>query len=491
MTIVAQVLAFVGAMISTRLLGPTNSGLWNALLIAFTYSGYLDPGIRTGVSRELPILLGKGDTEAEGRIRDVGFFATLVSAACSMVVLLISAHIVSQQADPLFVYGLRIMATAGALLHLYSYYQTLCRSYGRFELLGVLQVVFSGMGLAVGIPMIIAFALPGRIWTFLATYVVCLTVIAWQSGIAPRPRMDFARLVSTARIGLPILAAVVLYGFLLTLDRVFIGGMLGVRELGFFSLGVMIAQYLNIVPNSVTEVLYPRMAKEYGKSGEASQSLSRLFFMPLSTLAFLMLAAISVVCLLIPAFIRLLLPDFGPSIPVVQISVFGTFFAALCGPTGNTLLVLNKRYQYLLLLAAAVAVNAVLDYVALNLGGGIVGVALTGPIVSWGCHSVVLISVAARSIGMSWTRIAAFLVKTYAPIVYVAVFCVIADRLLPFTDSSLLHLGIMSLARLLYLALVGLPLVWWSNREIGWVRMVKAHVDPCGFLASGSQPKVL
>jgi O-antigen/teichoic acid export membrane protein len=192
------------------------------------------------------------------------------------------------------------------------------------------------------------------------------------------------------------MAAGFAYGMLTSLDRLMVLSFLGRTELGYYSLAFMAYGTMMLIPRSVSQMIYPRMAREYGRTGDP-RSLRSLVYRPLWGLVAVMVPALAAVYVLGPWFIARFLPQYAPGIPAFRITLVGVFFLSFMGGFGNLLNVVDRQKLYLGIQVFALGLNFVLNLLALGAGWGFVGVAaatlatqVVYVLVLWACSHRVL-----------------------------------------------------------------------------------------------------
>ncbi len=364
---------FAAYLVVARLLGPTLYGLWNGLLLILSNGvSYGHLGVLNAMNREIPYNHGRGE-EAENRaIIDVSFTTALISSG-----LLAAACLAASLAgswDPAEAAGLRLLALLILLQQVQVFYELVLRSHTRFRAIALEQGLLSFLLLTVVIGLTILGGFRGFLWGQIATYGIVALVLMRLAPVRPRLRWDWRRMVDLAQIGFPIMAVGFAYGMLTSLDRFMVIGFLGKEALGFYSLAFMAYGTMMLIPRSVSQMIYPRMAREYGRTGTAA-SLRRLVYRPVGLLFAVMTPLLLLAWLAGPPLIAWFLPQYTPGIPAFRLTLVAVFFLSFMGTFGNFLNTVNRQRLYLGLQVCALALDFVLNWLALRAGYGITGVA--------------------------------------------------------------------------------------------------------------------
>lgn len=363
---------FLAYLVAAKLLGPTVYGLWNGLLLLLTngiYYGHL--GVLNAMNREIPLSHGRGDETGIQPVVDVSFTMALLCSSLLAVACLLASFSAS---DPTNALGLRLLAPLVVLEQLQYFYELVLRSHGLFRAVAVQQVLLAGLLLSVVLGLTWLAGFSGFLWGHIIVFFVVVVFLTWKSPVRPRLRFDRRQVVSLARIGFPIMVAGLAYGMLTSLDRLMVLSFLGKTQLGYYSLAFMAYGTMMLIPRSVSLMVYPRMAREYGRTGDP-RALKSLVYRPLALLVVVMVPALAAVYLLGPWFIERFLPRYVPGIPAFRLTLLGVFFLSFVGGFGNLLTIVDRQKLYLGIQVFALGLNFVLNLLVLEAGWGIVGVA--------------------------------------------------------------------------------------------------------------------
>ena len=91
------------------------------------------------------------------------------------------------------------------------------------------------------------------------------------------------------------------------------------------------ATALAVLPTSIYQIIYPRMANKYGKSNSIN-SLKNLAFKPQILLAFGLIPVFIIITLCIDPFVEFVLPKYTAGIPAAKWMVLVVYFRCLGGP---------------------------------------------------------------------------------------------------------------------------------------------------------------
>jgi O-antigen/teichoic acid export membrane protein len=191
-----------------------------------------------------------------------------------------------------------------------------------------------------------------------------------------------------AKIGIPLMSAGLLYNLLITVDRWIILGHLGIKELGEFTLPILVFSTISRVPRIISEQIYPRMAFRYGETGSRKALIPLILQHSFSALI-LTVPLVLVAFLILPTFVSLVMPQYSNGILAARIILISLLFLPLISGISNFLNAIDKQIYYLLVQVVAVIINVGLGIWFVKIGWGIVGVAWAD-VVTYFCYSLLV-----------------------------------------------------------------------------------------------------
>ena len=360
-------------LVAARLLGPTTYGWWNALSMVLTYGVVVHGGVLYGFLRDVPLFKGKGDFQQVELTRRVAWGIVLCTSLLVSLAMGVFAAVGPMPAT------LRASVASMALLffvwQLYDYLTRYLKSDRRFVWASYQQFAFAGLLVLLAVPMTFLLRLEGYMLGQAAVTVVISVLIARRLPFSFKPKTDWRETRRLVRSGAPILVSGLLGGLLITVDRFVILSVLGVTELGHYSLTIMVVGFGSLVTSTMATQMYPRMAEEFGRTGDYSTLRTWVLRQATITTAVTVII-VGAIYLLLPSVVQRLLPAYVPGVSAAMIILIKLLFVPLESALGNFLVVVGKQGYGMLALAVAVGVNAGLAVILAKAGMGIRGVAL-------------------------------------------------------------------------------------------------------------------
>lgn len=368
--VVAQAVASLAV---ARLAGPENMGIFLTTQVILPYVQLLFLGITNGLNRELPLRFGQGRTDEVQRLADVawwwtrlvawGLFAGLFALGVATWLggddKLGTAWLAAALTTPLWFVGQNIEVTF--------------RTGGQFLQLSRIKLAVAGLSVAL-VALLLVDAWWGLLLRSVVIWAATTLLLRGSRPIVPVPRWDPAAFRLLLRVGLPIFAVGWIFVFVDALDRTLILAWVGQDALGLYAPAVQIAQALMVLPNSINQVLYPRMCETYGRTGTA-RSLARLAFLPALALAVGLLPVFAFGWWFVDPFVRALLPDYTGGIGAARWVVVSMYFWSLSMPQ-NVFPTVDRLGPYVVTLGLGAVVMAGGSFWATTAGYGLDGVAM-------------------------------------------------------------------------------------------------------------------
>jgi O-antigen/teichoic acid export membrane protein len=283
--LVSSMLRIAGGLLQARYAAPDVLGLFNGIGLVQGYTRFLQLGVLNGLNRELPYYYGKGDQK---RVRELASVALAWSLMLGTVLALALCGI----AGWCFMRGDRWMAAgwiANAVLAFQFFYgsmylQATYRTASDFARLSLTNVIQNALAV-VFVALVAVMNFYGLcLRAILVAIAAALMLHAWRP-IRVFPTWNWRDWLHLLVIGLPIFVVGELTQFWTTLEGTFVFDILGRRDMGFYAMVVVAGTTLEMLPLAVSQVIYPRMAEEYGRTHEIGGVLRMTLKPMLLTLA--------------------------------------------------------------------------------------------------------------------------------------------------------------------------------------------------------------
>jgi O-antigen/teichoic acid export membrane protein len=465
-SLINQALSLVAGFWIARLLGPSDFGIWNAVSIVLLYGAYMEFGILSAMGRDLPFYLGQGDLEkaalVDGAARKATIFGAFVAALLVLAFSLLPNH------SSMMARGLQAMAVVLILQQVYTYQRILLRSYNQFRELSQQQVLFAIINSGLAVVFVAFIGLLGRLFAAILAQAAIVLYAVRRNPWRPVPKFNAPVAWKLMCVGVPITISGFILSLLATVDRLMVITFLGEKQLGYFGLALLLTSVVSLIPATASQVLYPRITHQYGSSGKNVEALRAFVLTPPVLLSALLPVLIGSLYLSLPLVISVLLPAYIPGIAAARIVIVGMFFFGILGLTDYFLVTIGKLRQYAIFGFVALLLNIILDYLFLQLGYGIEGIAFGGTLITYFFYSCIVIGYAlshyTKRFG-DWVR---FFVRLWLPFIVMIVLLwfveMAVNHMLP--SASNIELLFSTIAKLIFYILCCLSLIYLVFREL-------------------------
>lgn len=412
-----QFVQLFSSLLVARMLGPQLKGVWAALSLIVIYSVYLQFGTLMAMVRQVPLFRSQQRLEKVARIQN-SVFAFNFFAALFFAILLfgISFFIGRGERGSLYATGLRFMAAIVFLNHMNRFVVDFLRAEKRFVELSKFNVLFEFSGSVLAVVLVYFFELNGMYLAKIAAGVLAGAFVFHKVFRRVRVRIHWEEIWELLPIGIPLL--IIAFAFLLffTVDRFMILKFMNETELGYYSIAILLVNTILFVPYSISNVFYPRIVEEFGRSG-ISPSLWRYIRKPGEMVSKGVALMIGFFLIAAPWGIHRLLPAFFPGVKASLFLMVGIFFYSISLVPANLLVTVKRLKSYLAIVVVSLLLSALLDYLFIQWGWGLWGIGLGTSISYWVFSIIVLIYVSGFFLDKIVDRLL-FLGKLYSPLLY-------------------------------------------------------------------------
>ena len=417
-TFVATALQMARSIAVARILGPSSFGVWNSLQLILSFVPYGTLGILSAMNREVPIALGAGRDSDADRVRSATLGA-VIAAAC----LIGPAMLIAGFAGVPILAGANgwLMALAAVLILFSSYGATVFYSSDDFPRAASQLVSQRSVDAAASIGLAFQWQFPGQFLGFILGHVAAVVYGIRFGHLVRRPSFGLLAWGSLLRIGFPILMVSLTMLLYASADRLAILTFLGTEQLGFYSVAYLASSTISLVPATISQLHYPKLALLFGNSARVAD-LGTFVEQPAFAAVLLTTWVGMVGYWLSAGLIEFLMPAYLPGLASARIVLVSCAFTSMGATSANLLTTIGRQKLYLALAIPACSLALVATFGAASSGGGIAAVALASGCVSW-LFAAALVVVAGRFWLPSFRRRLAFVLRLHlcaAPILVTA-----------------------------------------------------------------------
>ncbi len=362
------------AVFIRNILGPEQMGVWVGLQVILTYTKYSNLGLAPAAGREIPYERGRGHLDRVAMIRDSTYAFTVLSSGLLSLGMAAGAFALRGRFGRLFFVSLLALAFLSFFQRVSTFCIAILRAEKRFAFINRFNVYSSLMNAVLTVFFILWFGLYGYYLSMGLSFVCNLLFILLFSGIPFRFAWDLKELKPLFAMGLGLIAVSLGGTFFNTVDKMAIGGILGAKALGVYSITLMVGGVLASFPNNLGIIIFPYLNEAYGASKDPAE-IRKYLVTPNLFFAMYLSILIAFLWVVSPLAVSVFLPKYVPGIGALRMALFSTLFLILSGAMSDAL-VTFKRYGWTIPLQFGIGALAFgVDVWALKAGMGITWIA--------------------------------------------------------------------------------------------------------------------
>lgn len=388
-TVVSPIIGLIASLVAAKFLLPAELGGIQSVMLLAGYLAYLDLGVTSGLFRNIPLYVGRGESARVQPLVDASWMVTKLVAFVGLGVAAgVMAWSFAVRRDPLMGWASLGLAAYLVAAPFDTFFTILFRGMQQFHLLGrrlhwknMVQAVTTVFPALWGPGGLIA----KNILLPIAGACLLRPGLPFNLGRAGR----WADALHLSKVGLPILGVNLLTSFLMVADRSVVAVFLGTEAVGHYALATLILAGLPVLPAALGAILYPRAAHDFGRAG-SSRALRKFFWVSFLFNLGVMIPASLLCYWLLGPLTRRFLPEYTSGIPAAELTALGSVFLLYVGQA-NILVVVRRNFLFGVFLATSIAIVWLVGGWLSRIGWGIEGVAMARLIANaFLCISVVL-----------------------------------------------------------------------------------------------------
>ncbi len=355
--VLSLLLRMAGGFLIARFTEPAVLGLFSGLGLVLGYAPFIQLGVLNGLNRELPYLIGKGDREqAFALAATAQCWALLVGGAIALVLTLIAVWY-ALEGDRMMAVGWAAQAV-GVFLLFYAqlYLQITYRTRGDFARLAVINVAQNGLGLVL-VLLVLFFGFYGLCLRSVLIGMIALALLWRWRPVRVAPAWDPPKWFHLFKVGGPIFFVGQIYAWWTVLDSTLVLHFLKTSGLGFYQLAVIAGTTLALLPGSLSQIVYPRMAEQYGRTGKLRDLIDQVW-RPVLYLCIATVPAVLAGWFLIPPLTKTFLPQYSPGISAAQWTLVSIAISCL-EPVNIVFNVVKRQDLYIVAIGLGLATYVV------------------------------------------------------------------------------------------------------------------------------------
>lgn len=361
--IISNFLRLVSGFIVIKYVEPDLYGNFNGISNYLSYLGLLTIGIVNGLGRELPINIALDKKFLFRKQIFTTFSFSLVVGIIGFLFFFINSisFLLSNNLDQA---GVFFCFSVCALIQILSkqFFQILYRTNKDFDNLSRINF-YLGIFNLISVYLVYLFSFNGLVIRFLFLNIIEFLMLYKFRPFNFRPNFSKNIFLNLLKVGFPIFLVGYIGPTFQTIINNIIFVSFGPNVFGLFSLGLVLQNGFSIIPNSLGQILYPRISVDFAKGLSISEVIRKHY--KIIVIQFIIVLIIALVLYFsIPKLINFFLPKYIDGIKFAQILIFIPVIKAT-SIFNNIYLSFNHTKLYLLLLFGGLLLG-ILSIITLN-----------------------------------------------------------------------------------------------------------------------------
>ncbi len=347
-SLILSVVKLISGIVIIKWVIPEDVGMWNSVSLIQSYAAILQLGALSGLNRELPFYIGKGDSQyiiklAETANAFIQYLNYILFAICIAASAYVYFFVSS---DVKLLFGILSIGLITVSAFYATYLNVTYRANHEFIKLSKIQLYISGF-------TIVTIFLPYFFNYYgLVLRTVLISIFTTIFVYAARPirvkakftKSSFKELIKT---GLPIYAIGYFDDLSKTFNRTILLTFGGVIVVGYYSPAIAILAGIAMLPSAIGQYIYPQMSYSLGKFNDAKK-LWKWVWKSAFAMLLIGLPAVLIGWFTIPFFITKYFQNYVPGIFACQMALI----AGVLDSAGVGINVLNtlKKFKWLTIL---------------------------------------------------------------------------------------------------------------------------------------------
>lgn len=356
-TTISKALAqIISVFLVAKFILPEDLGLWTIANVFIVYSALLNLGIISGLNRELPFNLGKGDhNKAEAIVGTSMLYMWIVILIMIVTGSVISVFYLNALSFKTMISGLAITLLS-AMSFLENFLLATYRSNSSFNKLSRIQLLQTILNL-VTLALIYFYGFFGLIFKTVFVQLIYVIILYRSRPFKVKHKWNKHAFYDVLKVGFPIYILAYLQSSAATFDKVLLSRITDKVHLGYYSFGMYSFIALCLIPTAISNFVYPKLTYKYGRDNNTMALWKDFKKIMLGMFAMLMPVSI-VVWIAAPYLLQTFFPAYVNGISAFRIlAVAAVFMGTTVG--GNVILTI-KKWKYIITYQVTYAVSLVI-----------------------------------------------------------------------------------------------------------------------------------
>ncbi|MBN8571331.1 MAG: oligosaccharide flippase family protein, partial [Ignavibacteria bacterium] len=331
-SVILSIVKLISGIMVIKWVTPEDVGLWNSVSLVQAYAAILQLGILSGLNRELPFYIGKGNNAHIIKLAETAnYFIRWCNYILLGVSILASLYVyffISSDIKLLFgIIAIGIIVITGFYN---TYLSVTYRASSEFLKLSKIQLYISAFTL-VTVILPYYYTYYGLVIRTVLISIFSVVAIYMVRPLRVKAAFDKASFKELIKTGLPIYGLGYLEDIAKTFNRTILLAYGGVLIVGYYSPATAIITGMAMLPAAIGQYIYPQMSYSLGKFNDSKKLWKWVWKSAFAMLA-IGVPAILIGWFTIPYFVSVYFPNYSEGIFAAQMALIaGVFDSAVIG----------------------------------------------------------------------------------------------------------------------------------------------------------------
>jgi len=319
-----QILNIIYIFILPRFLEPVMLGKFNLLQTFYSYLTFSHIGIAFGLDKEIPFHIEKKEQDKIYNTANIGITSILVATVAIDIIILVSISLFSSLIDKDIYRGLFLICASIIFYQAINCIRILVRAHEEISKMSRLTLSYGFLWAFFRLIGSVVYGFYGLLLGMLISNILGL-IISYKIGTVKfKYNFDFNKIMFLFKAGFPFFIYFILLIFFGSMDKLIITWFLGFKELGYYSIGSLIVNFLLMLPYSINEVIFPGLLKKISANQDKSIILNYLKnYMLISSKLFVIV--IGSLIIFLPFLVTFYIPKYLSGIASAQILILSCY----------------------------------------------------------------------------------------------------------------------------------------------------------------------
>lgn len=375
-----KIISIPTGIVIASILGPEDYGLLAIVTLIIQYLSYLNLGFLTNITREVPIAYGRGDLDEVKTVYSTVFTNFTLTTIFGIIILgfaYLLGYDFGGEIQPIHFLLIVLIKIAA---YLDSYFRTYVKGEGKFIIFGQYELVNRIILPILTLVLVYFFHLEGMLISIVLSHVIG-TVFSWVRLGKPfvQFKINYTKTLELMRTGNLMFLNKVIDGIFISIGLIMAGVFLQKVDVGLLSFALVIASVKKVPSIGIFNIIIGRkMGIEYGKLGMDNHSaFSKFFSSPLILYSMLLTTLMGLLVILYSFSVKIFLHKFTLSLPIFIILYFAVNFYNIRHIVYQYFNITRQMNRRSIILIVGVFVNGLFSYISIQMGYGIIGIAVS------------------------------------------------------------------------------------------------------------------